>query len=98
MARCRSAEVDLDKDVLGTLGFEVSKGLVRIPADAERLNPSSIREAMSTRAREWVKELAAHEIVGSTSTMFERVGGVGIVDSRRGADGRAADPGPWQAR
>ncbi len=58
----------VDASLFGPMGFDVTDGEVRIPADIERLDEERIIEGLSTRAREWLSELNVFPVIGSTST------------------------------
>ncbi len=58
----------VDASLFGQMGFDVTDGEVRIPADIERLDEERIIEGLSTRAREWLSELNVFPVIGSTSS------------------------------
>ncbi len=65
LRRLNLAEADLR-----LLGFEVAGGRASIPSEVERLDAGTINAAMTERARTWVQDLQALEVVGSTNTLL----------------------------
>ena len=68
-------QVGLDAVSLREMGFGVSQGIVFIPADTERLDEDTIQGALSAKARAWIVDMAAHQIVGSTNTILNELAG-----------------------
>ncbi len=60
----------VDVSLFEQMGFDVTHGVVRIPANVERLEEVRIVEGLSTRAREWLHELNVFPVIGSTSTVL----------------------------
>ena len=64
------AQLGLPEGELRVLGFDVSNGQVRIPEGVERLDVKTIASSLSERARAWLTDLQALEVVGSTNTLL----------------------------
>ena len=62
--------LEVSESDLRVFGFEISDGLVRIPADVERLDAPTILASLSERAKAWLTDLQALEVVGSTNTLL----------------------------
>lgn len=71
------ASLGLTADELGTLGFDVIGDSVSIPSHVERLNLDSIHASLSERARDWLSDLQALDLVGSTNTLLGELAGAG---------------------
>ena len=65
--------LEVSESDLRVFGFEISDGLVRIPADVERLDAPTILASLSKRAKAWLTDLQALEVVGSTNTLLGEV-------------------------
>ena len=74
------ADLALPVEKLRRLGFEIHSGIVRIPADVERLEAAAIEAALSHAAKCWLVQLKTYQVVGSTSSLLNEHARTASVD------------------